>query len=154
MHSEIIIQQRLKEKKRRLTQSKKVLIDSSLDPLDAYKQGHEQGISDALNLIERYAEIVLKDELAALQKKIYDEAKLEAQSVYNDEKSKILMAHAAAQQKMQNNHNKELELLKNSHKIVDQQIGKKSFKKGLSVGVVAGGFLASALIYSPRYNQF
>ncbi len=129
---QVAIPRRIRAGKALLKQPLKTLINPGLNLVDAYKQGHEEGSSHTMFLVNRYAEIILKDELPALQKKIYDEAKLEVQSMYNDEKSKMIIAH----------------------NVVIQGESKKNLKKGLFVGIMAGGFIASTLVYyHHQYNN-
>jgi len=74
VQSKIIVTSKIGGKKRRLKESKNALIDPALDQASIYSQAYEQGVVDAQALIERYAEIILKDEVEVLKKQISDEA--------------------------------------------------------------------------------
>ncbi len=124
---QVIIPKKIGDKKRLLKQSKQVLINPALDQVAIYEQAYKQGVSDAQTLIERYAEILLKDELPVLKQQVSDAAHKDGYDT----------GYKAAQEKFQQE--KEDEPLKKKSKIEK--------KNGFLTGAATGGFVASAACF-------
>ena len=134
--SQIIIPKKFGNKKRLLKQSKKFLIDPVLDQVALYQQAYLQGISDGQILIEKYADVTLKDELPLIHKDVYEQSLQQAN-----------LTHENRQQEMQKNHRQELESKNFFHNAEKHENYKKGLRTGLLIGTLTAGFAVSAGLY-------
>ena len=139
IEAQVLIHKKSDNKKRLLKQSRKFLIDPTLHQGAIYEEGYHQGLSDGKDLIEKYADISLKDELHLLHKDLYDKAFQAAKSI-----------HEVAENELQKKYQSDLEskqLIYNSEKY-------ENYKKGLRCGLLIGTITAGAAISAGLYFYY